>query len=77
MPKASATLEQETGPPMRVLRQYEVHCPSCFKGAGRTKIDTQGKSHGKLYQERMPCPTCRPEDYADYISQRDSEAECS
>lgn len=55
------------GATMRVLRQYEYYCPDCHKG--RSKIDPGGNTCFDV----MPCPTCRPDDYADFLKERDPD----
>jgi hypothetical protein len=49
---------------MRVLERYQLHCPDCSKG--RTKIIRGGAG----FMDVSPCPTCRPEDYRDFMRKR-------
>lgn len=50
--------------PMRILEQYEIYCPGCRKN--RTVIVPGGKG----YKDVKPCPTCRPQDHADWTAKQ-------
>jgi hypothetical protein len=68
MPATTAATENsEKAKPMRILPQYQVHCPGCNNGRSRIT------SPDAPYSDRVPCETCRPEDYRAAMNKRAQE----
>jgi len=69
MPADTAAVEDSpSSTKMRILPRYENYCPDC--NGGRTKI----AGRDAAFNDRVPCPTCRPEDNKAELRRREKEA---
>jgi hypothetical protein len=68
----SATIDtKEAEPVKRILPEYEVYCPACTNA--RTKIYEQAVDMNDV----APCRTCRPDDYNDFVAEREKQSKAS